>query len=98
MLMTPEERPEAAPTDYAQTHCRVCDYGWVRIGRAGGVRTVCLLDREPVMDMVSCSRFELRKDELVIQRAPPASAGAMTGCEMSDPMEEMEAEEMQPAA
>lgn len=47
------------PTGYADSHCRNCDLGWTRTGTEGGVLTICLLDREPVLaEMVDCDRFE----------------------------------------
>ncbi len=47
------------PTGYAASNCRQCEAGWTRVGKEGGVITVCLLDREPVLaDMVSCDRYE----------------------------------------
>ena len=46
---------------YAETHCRRCAMGWTRKGEKGGVLTVCLLDREPVLDdMTHCDRFEAK--------------------------------------
>jgi hypothetical protein len=50
------------PTGYAASHCRQCAAGWTRIGTEGGVLTVCLLDREPVLaGMTSCDRYEMRE-------------------------------------
>ncbi len=64
MTHTPRPGPSwQTPTGYAATHCRNCAVGWTRVGEKGGVLTVCLLDREPVLAvMVSCDRFE-RKEE-----------------------------------
>ncbi len=46
---------------YAETHCRRCVAGWTRKGKEGGILTVCLLDREPVLDdMTHCDRFEAK--------------------------------------
>ena len=61
--MTPKDSeqgtPWQTPTGYAASHCRNCDLGWTRIGTEGGVRTICLLDREPVLsEMVDCDRYE----------------------------------------
>lgn len=51
-----------APTGYAASHCRNCAAGWTRTGKEGGVLTVCLLDREPVLaDMTHCDRFERKE-------------------------------------
>jgi hypothetical protein len=50
------------PTGYAASHCRQCHYGWTRTGEKGGVITICLLDREPVLvDMTDCDHFELKE-------------------------------------
>ncbi len=47
------------PTGYAVSHCRNCEMGWTRTGTEGGVLTICLLDRDPVLaDMVDCDQFE----------------------------------------
>ncbi len=47
------------PTGYAVSHCRNCEMGWTRTGTEGGVLTICLLDREPVLaNMVDCDRYE----------------------------------------
>jgi hypothetical protein len=49
----------STPKGYAASHCMTCKAGWTRTGPAGGVLTVCLLDREPVLaDMTDCNRFE----------------------------------------
>jgi len=46
------------PTGYAASHCRQCEAGWTRTGKEGGVITICLLDREPVLvDMTDCDRY-----------------------------------------
>jgi hypothetical protein len=38
--------------------------GWSRTGTEGGVRTICLLDREPAMaGMTACDRYELREKQ-----------------------------------
>jgi hypothetical protein len=48
-------------TGYAASHCRQCAMGWTRTGKEGGALTICLLDREKVLDnMVDCDRYELR--------------------------------------
>ena len=53
----------STPKGYAASHCMNCKAGWTRTGTTGGVLTVCLLDREPVLvDMTDCDRFE-PKDE-----------------------------------
>jgi hypothetical protein len=50
-------------TDFATTHCLVCQAGWTRTGKEGQRITVCLLDREQVIpDMTGCDRFK-HKDE-----------------------------------
>lgn len=57
------------PMSYAETHCRQCAMGWTRIGIEGGVRIVCLLDRESVLaDMTFCDRYEYKLEQL--QRTP----------------------------
>ncbi len=49
------------PTGYAASHCRQCAMGWTRIGKEGGALTICLLDRERVLEnMLDCDRYELR--------------------------------------
>jgi len=59
---TPAPPTWRTPTGYAASHCLQCKAGWTRTGPAGGVLTVCLLDREPVLaDMTNCDRFEDRK-------------------------------------
>jgi hypothetical protein len=61
--MTPDNRPTWQElTGYAATHCRNCAAGWTRTGEKGGMRTVCLLDREPVLaGMTNCDRYEPRE-------------------------------------
>ena len=52
------------PTEYAASHCMQCAAGWTRTGKDGGVLTVCLLDREPVLaDMTSCDRYEPKEQD-----------------------------------
>lgn len=47
------------PKGYAASHCLNCKAGWTRTGPGGGVLTVCLLDREPVLaDMTDCNKFK----------------------------------------
>ncbi len=47
------------PSGFAASHCMNCEAGWTRTGADGGVLTVCLLDREPVLvAMTDCDRFE----------------------------------------
>ena len=47
------------PTGYAASHCSTCAAGWTRTGENGGKLTICLLDREPVLnDMTDCDRYE----------------------------------------
>jgi hypothetical protein len=59
MLTTRQTASWQTPTGYAASHCRRCAAGWTRTGKEGGVLTVCLLDREPVLsDMTNCDRFE----------------------------------------
>ena len=62
MSTSQQNRPAGAawhmPTGYAASHCRQCEMGWTRTGKEGGVLTICLLDREPVLaDMTSCDRY-----------------------------------------
>ena len=52
------------PDDFGKTNCMQCRAGWTRAGKEGHALTVCLLDREPVMDgMTACDRFEERPRE-----------------------------------
>ena len=62
-MHTTRHRPAwQTPAGYAATHCRRCEYGWSRTGKEGGMVTVCLLDREPVLaDMTDCDRFEAKE-------------------------------------
>ena len=47
------------PKGYAASHCLRCKAGWTRTGPAGGLLTVCLLDREQVLaDMTDCNKFQ----------------------------------------
>ncbi len=63
MQMKPSKPIWNVPAGYAATHCRNCAAGWTRTGTEGGVLTVCLLDREPVLaDMTSCDRFEPKEE------------------------------------
>lgn len=59
-----EPAPDASspPTSsYAMTHCVTCAAGWTRRSAEGGVKVVCLLDRELVWPaMASCDRYEPR--------------------------------------
>ena len=50
----------STPKGYAASHCLNCKAGWTRTGPGGGVLTVCLLDREPVLaaDMTDCNKFK----------------------------------------
>lgn len=49
----------STPKGYAASHCMNCKAGWTRTGTNGGVLTVCLLDREPVLpEMTDCDRHE----------------------------------------
>ncbi len=59
-MLTTRHRPNWQPTTgFAASHCRQCEAGWTRTGKEGGVLTVCLLDREPVLaDMMDCDRYE----------------------------------------
>ncbi len=62
MLKTQNNSLWQTQTGYAASHCRTCAAGWTRIGKEGGVLTVCLLDREPVLaDMTGCDRFEAKE-------------------------------------
>lgn len=73
-MNTAQHKPVWLPsTGYAASHCRQCAAGWTRTGKEGGVLTVCLLDREPVLaDMTHCDRFEERER----LSPPPAQADA----------------------
>ena len=61
-MLTTRHRPSwQTPTGFAASHCRQCEAGWTRTGKEGGVLTVCLLDREPVLaDMTNCDRYEVK--------------------------------------
>jgi len=46
---------------FITSHCMNCAAGWTRTGTEGGTVTVCLLDREPVLDaMTNCDRYEAK--------------------------------------
>lgn len=67
MLMTSTENSgeDSAPTpvSFAVSHCQQCKAGWTRIGEKGGALTICLLDREKVMEGIrSCDRYQLRDE------------------------------------
>ena len=67
------------PTGYAVSHCRNCEMGWTRTGTEGGVLTICLLDREPVLaNMVDCDQFDPRelKKTSADQKAAPMDEAA----------------------
>jgi hypothetical protein len=47
-----------------------CALSWTRSGKDGGKLTICLLDREPVLDdMTDCDRYEAKPDKI---GGPPA--------------------------
>jgi hypothetical protein len=47
-----------------------CVLSWTRSGTNGGKLTICLLDREPVLDdMTDCDRYEAKPDKI---GGPPA--------------------------
>lgn len=52
------------PSAFAESHCMTCAAGWTRAGKGGGgLRIVCLLDREPVLpDMIGCDRYEPKEE------------------------------------
>jgi len=57
--MPTQDQSSKNTSTYANTHCRICDYGWTRRDEAGDLKIVCLLDREPVWPAMEwCSRFE----------------------------------------
>ena len=61
IMYTPKARTLLwrTPTGFGRTHCMQCKAGWTRTGEEGGVLTVCLLDREPILtDMTDCDRYE----------------------------------------
>lgn len=65
MLKTPHEPKMLwrTPAGFAASHCMNCKAGWTRTGPSGGMLTVCLLDREPVLaEMANCDRFESRQE------------------------------------
>ncbi len=71
-MTTLHHRPATwqTPTGYAASHCRQCAAGWTRTGKEGGVLTICLLDREPVLaDMVNCDRYELKETAQAPEKA-----------------------------
>jgi hypothetical protein len=64
MNTSQHQRPAGAvwqtPTGYAASHCRQCEMGWTRAGQDGAL-TICLLDREPVLEnMTNCDRYAPR--------------------------------------
>jgi len=64
MMLTPKGRQLVWGTasGFVLSHCMNCAAGWTRTGTGGGTLTVCLLDREPVLDgMTDCSHYEARK-------------------------------------
>lgn len=62
---------EAEPTDFATTHCMKCEAGWTRSGTDAKV-VVCILDREQVFpNMISCDRFEPRKQKHPVPKRTP---------------------------
>ena len=50
------------PTGYGASHCMNCEAGWTRTGKDGAALTVCLLDREPILEITDCDRYEPKKD------------------------------------
>ena len=53
------------PDGYAATHCTQCKLGWTRTGTSGGALTVCLLDRQPVLNgMTNCDHYEPTKEQI----------------------------------
>jgi hypothetical protein len=58
------------PEGFGLTHCMNCALSWTRSGKDGGKLTICLLDREPVLDdMTDCDRYEAKPDKI---GGPPA--------------------------
>jgi hypothetical protein len=58
------------PEGFGLTHCMNCVLSWTRSGKNGGKLTICLLDREPVLDdMTDCDRYEVKPDKI---GGPPA--------------------------
>ena len=56
-----DPKPVMLSTSYATTHCRNCAAGWTRRTADGGIKTVCLLDREAVLvGLVECDRYQPR--------------------------------------
>jgi hypothetical protein len=57
------------PDDFGQKYCRNCQCGWTREGKDSegkdnAVLTICLLDREPIMEGITrCDRFEPKEEE-----------------------------------
>ena len=77
MYPTPHTPAWRTPMGYADTHCRHCAAGWTRTGKEGGVLTVCLLDREPVLaDMTNCDRFVAKQQPGQEPDQPAASPPA----------------------
>jgi len=53
------------PEGFGLTHCMNCALSWTRSGKDGGKLTICLLDREPVLDdMTDCDRYEAKPDKI----------------------------------
>lgn len=61
MTDTAPGRAQPPTSSFAMTHCAICAAGWTRRGKDGGIKVVCLLDREAVWpDMADCDRYERR--------------------------------------
>jgi hypothetical protein len=62
-----QRAPWQARNGFIISQCGQCEMGWTRTGRAGGVLTVCLLDREPVPDILSCDQLTIREQETALK-------------------------------
>jgi hypothetical protein len=64
------------PEGFGLSHCMNCALSWTRSGTNGGKLTICLLDREPVLDdMTDCDRYEAKPDKIGGPPAPPLLSG-----------------------
>jgi hypothetical protein len=61
------------PTGFGATHCMNCSWGWTRTGKDGAKLTICLLDKEPVLDeMTDCDQYKERPEppQIGVKPAP----------------------------
>jgi hypothetical protein len=89
------------PEGFGLTHCMNCALSWTRSGKDGGKLTICLLDREPVLDdMTDCDRYEAKPDKIGGPPAPsllsaePTPTDAATSSEQPQPKPDAEKESL----